>query len=219
MDKPAAAVVFLHGSGDTGAGIRSWVKELGFVKATEAAGVLLETPSAIPRPYKLAGGQISSVWFDRYDLPPTAREHTESIEASCAQIEAVVSKIVASGVPAEKVAVGGFSMGGGIALQWAFRTSHKVGAVFAMSAYLNDGAAVYKKIPQRAAGELPPVFIRHGAADGFIRTEWGAHTAAQLSKLGVDVNFDTVPGLVHQLDPREINELREFLSTRLGVRL
>eukprot|EP01050_Picozoa_sp_SAG11_P057586 SAG11_NODE_36340_length_262_cov_0.631902_1_plen_78_part_01 len=41
---------------------------------------------------------------------------------------------------------------------------------------------------------------RHGAADDFILPAWGRATAQRLESLGVDVNYDEVPGLMHQLE-------------------
>ena len=101
---PRAALIFLHGSGDTGAGLQEYLRFAwhGFLPALAAAGVDCHFPSASPRPYRLAGGQTSSVWFDRYALEPTAREHTESIDESCTRLETLIDKIVASGVPEER---------------------------------------------------------------------------------------------------------------------
>lgn len=138
------------------------LRRLGFMKAMTALGVLVETPSATPRPYRLMGGQISSVWFDRYDLHPDSKEHVESIEETFAKLDAFVTKFIASGTPPDKVVIGGFSMGGGMALQYAFRTKHKLGGVFALSSYVNTGAAVYKLIAAANKDSLPPVFMRHG---------------------------------------------------------
>ena len=107
-----AALIFLHGSGDTGEGVRAWLSQLGFVAECERAGLSVETPSATPRPYKLAGGRVMSVWYDRNGLLPTAEEHLASVEASCAELENIVSKLVVSGTPAERIVIGGFSMGG-----------------------------------------------------------------------------------------------------------
>jgi len=185
------------------------------MKAMTALGVLVETPSATPRPYRLMGGQISSVWFDRYDLHPDSKEHVESIEETFAKLDAFVTKFIASGTPPDKVVIGGFSMGGGMALQYAFRTKHKLGGVFALSSYVNTDAAVYKLIAAANKDSLPPVFMRHGAADDFILTDWGRGTADHLSKLGVQVQFETVPGVAHMLVRSTTNELRNWLSERL----
>ena len=65
-----------------------------------------------------------SVWFDRYAMEPSSPERTESVEASCSQLEMLLDDVVASGVAPSRILIGGFSMGGGIALQTALRSKH-----------------------------------------------------------------------------------------------
>ena len=112
-----------------------------------------------------------------------------------------------------------------VSLQYGFRTKHKLAGLFALSSYLNDDAAVYSRLEQEcssppcAAGTakgLPPVFMRHGEADGYIRPAWGRGTAEKLSDLGVDVTFDSIPNLQHSLDPREMEELRKWIFEQLA---
>ena len=72
-----SAVIFLHGSGDTGEGLQRGLANSRFTATMKAAGVRLVFPSATPRPYQLAGGNTMSIWFDRTGLPPEAPEHAE----------------------------------------------------------------------------------------------------------------------------------------------
>ena len=48
-----------------------------FVRAFEEAGVQVQYPSAVPRPYTLFGGRTTSVWFDRRAMDPRSPEQTE----------------------------------------------------------------------------------------------------------------------------------------------
>ena len=52
------AIVFLHGSGDSGLGMATWLKQLGFDPKPDTVLIL---PSAPTRPYTLAGGERSAV--------------------------------------------------------------------------------------------------------------------------------------------------------------
>ena len=210
-----AAIIFLHGSGDTGPGVKSYLAHVAggrLLKAAKQHGIAMHFPSATPRPYRLAGGSTMSVWFDRYALEPSAPEHTESVEASCAQLDALVDSVVATGVPASRIAIGGFSMGGGIALQCMLRSPHRsFAACFALSSFLCDEAAVYRRIGPSAV----PIFMRHGDADDFILSAWGQATATKLTSHALDVDFATVPGLAHELGDDEINELTDWLLPKL----
>ena len=52
------AVIFLHGSGDSGLGMATWLKQLGYSPDPD---IVLIIPSAPMRPYTLAGGEESAV--------------------------------------------------------------------------------------------------------------------------------------------------------------
>lgn len=206
----AGAVIFLHGSGDTGPGFESSLRQTPLLRNLSDAGVRVEFPSAVPRPYTLFGGRTASVWFDRLGMDPSSPEQTDSVLASCRRIEAVLDEVVASGVPPGRIAVGGFSMGGGIALQAALRSRHSIGGVFALSSYLCDRAAVYT--PEGRAAVSPPVYMAHGAADGFVRPAWGRGTADKLGKMGVDVRWRKYDGLRHEMRGDELDDLADWLG-------
>ena len=212
----AAAVIFCHGSGDTGPGVREYLAAVGNPESRlREAGIELHCPSARPIPYRLAGGQRSSVWFDRYALEPSAPEHVESVAASVAQLHALVDALVAKGVPPARIALGGFSMGGGIALQAGLRYPSRLGAVFALSSYACQSSELFAVA--RGSASPPPVFMRHGAADDFILPAWGGATAEQLAAAGVEVDFATRPGLPHAMATDEVAELFEWVTAKLTV--
>ena len=111
-------------------------------------------------------------------------------------------------------------------MQFGFRTKHKLAGLFALSSYLNEDSAVYTLLEQEcpsppcAAGSLeavPPVFMRHGAADTYIQPAWGRRTAEKLSEHGVEVAFGSIPNVQHSLDPHEMEDLTAWVFERLGV--
>lgn len=60
-----AVLIMLHGSGDTGPGMRFALRQVAdghLVRALRERGVDVLTPSAEPRSYFQAPGQKSSVW-------------------------------------------------------------------------------------------------------------------------------------------------------------
>jgi len=101
-------------------------------------------------------------------------------------------------VPASRIAIGGFSMGGGIALQAALRSKRRFAGVFALSSYLCKNAAVYGRLAaaldrlavaasddEDAALLSLPIFMRHGAADKFILPAWGGRICSPAGNLGL----------------------------------
>ena len=102
-----------------------------------------------------------------------------------------------------------------MALQFAFRTRRRLAAVFALSSYLCDQSDVYELLASSPTQHRPPVFMRHGAADTFIRTQWGEATAEQLRRLGVPVDFATIPRLSHQLSNAAVDQLAAWMESKL----
>ena len=215
------AVIFLHGSGDTGAGFRQWIGRESFVEALRRKGVRTEFPSATPIAYSLTGAR-DSVWFDRVGgMAPSNPEQTDSVERSATQINALINKLVAEDIPSEKIAVGGFSMGGGMAIQAALRSQHTLAGIFTMSSYLCDDAAIYKRLETRGNSDegesvslrdLPPIWMAHGEKDDFVLPGWGQATSQRLKALRLDVKFTTYPGLHHEFNASELEDLNEWLS-------
>ena len=215
------AVLFLHPLGDTGSDASQRLARSdtgGFLSGMEEAGVRVLFPTATPIPYTLQGGRTMSAWYDRSGLPPTAAEHPASVEASVARLEATLRELEASGVPPSRVAVGGFSQGGGIALQLAFRGSPlgaALAGVFTLSSYVCDDSPLWQAVA--AAPRRPPLFQRHGASDGYILPAWGEATATRLGELGVQVNFALELRLGHNMADAELAALTVWLHRTLGT--
>jgi len=109
------AVIFLHGSGDSGLGMATWLKQLGYSPDPD---IVLIIPSAPLRPYTLAGGEKSAVWHDRKELNIDAWEDKDGIGAMAQSLEKLVTEVAeVTRLERSKVALGGFSQGGHMALQ------------------------------------------------------------------------------------------------------
>jgi len=112
------AVIFLHGSGDSGPGLKQWVGHVrpDFLSALERARIKVVFPSAPARPYSMMGGAAVAVWFDRWALGPDAAEDPAGLASTTAVLRAAVAALQREGVPPGRIVLGGFSMGGGTAL-------------------------------------------------------------------------------------------------------
>jgi len=248
---PKGVVIFCHGSGDSGAGAKAMVEDV--VRTTPSScsskykllrdsGIVIEYPNAKLRPYSLNDGYMMRVWFDRTNgMDPRNPEDTASVEASAAQLNQLIDRCISEqSVPPENIAIGGFSMGGGIALQTAARCKHKLGAVFAMSSYLCDDSWVWSKLEKQQHNNnttrpmddsttassmnnstnnsllLSPIFMAHGSRDDFVPLQWGKSTAEHLERFGGDIHqFLEVPGAGHEVTTSELEELFDFLLLTL----
>ena len=174
-------MLFLHGLADSGDSTSRWLTQSGaggFIRSMEDAGVRVLFPTAPSIPYALQGGLSMAAWYDRTGLPPTAAEHRPSVEASLARLEQQLRELEQAGVPPSRVAVGGFSQGGGIAIQLAYRKpGTALAGAFALSSYACDDSPLWAALEDVAGQDRrrPPLFQRHGAADGYIRPECAPH--------------------------------------------
>ncbi|CAM9938711.1 unnamed protein product [Hapterophycus canaliculatus] len=142
------AVIFLHGSGDTGRGVREWLDSASGGKFERTLSDLglgpVVCPTAQERRYTLAGGAPSTVWFDRERLSPGSRQDRPGVLRSLRQVEEEVRKLEDAGVPRSGVFIGGFSMGGCLALEVLGSESlaGQIAGVFSHASFLNDDSAV-----------------------------------------------------------------------------
>ncbi|CAE7853016.1 LYPLAL1, partial [Symbiodinium necroappetens] len=214
-----AAVVFLHGSGDSGAGLKAYLRAVDggdLLDELAVQGIKTYWPDSGVHPYTLAGGESMPIWYDRKGLPPTAPEDTASVEKSVHILVKLLDKVRADGVPANRIVIGGFSMGGGIALQLALRHPTKIAAAFVLSSFMCDDVAAYALLQTPPSVDVP-ILMMHGEADWFIRPVWGKDTAARLKDAGLNVDFVSIPGLRHEISRKEIALLRNWLWNLLKL--
>ena len=173
-------IIFCHGSGDTGNGVKSWIESL--IPSQEIYNQYdWIYPNAKPIPYTLNGGMITSVWYDRSSqgFDPKYPEQTNTVEQSTSQLLNLINdEIQLRGRNPNTIIIGGFSMGGAIAYQTAIRyqynqwkkqrqqeseegktcrqestQSQSLGGVFGLSCYLNNDSKVWTLIDEMKKDE------------------------------------------------------------------
>ncbi|KAK6463875.1 lysophospholipase-like protein 1 [Huso huso] len=103
--KHTATVIFLHGSGDSGQGIRTWVRDV-LKQDLAFQHIRVIYPTAPLRPYTPMKGAQSNVWFDRYKISNDCPEHLESIDSMCKVLGDLVDVEVKAGVSKNRILVG-----------------------------------------------------------------------------------------------------------------
>ena len=211
------AVIFLHGSGDSGAGVHAWVETLlpEWFSTMEQKGIETIFPDAVPRPYSLWGNEVGSVWHNRVALDPSSKEETcEGINESANAINEIVAGLVSNGVAASRIFIGGFSQGGGMALYSAFHSEHIVGGAFALSSFLADDSSVYQKLAEDASLRMRfPVVMCHGDEDNMVRVGYGEQTCKKLKEAGVQTQWQAYSQLAHQLRKDELSFLLQWICS------
>lgn len=76
--------------------------------------------------------------------------------------ELLKREIDGCGIPARRIVVGGFSMGGCLAMHTAYHLNQELGGVFALSAFLNNKSIVYEALEGYKSNTLPRLKMFHG---------------------------------------------------------
>ncbi|XP_045782251.1 lysophospholipase-like protein 1 [Maniola jurtina] len=211
--KHTATVIFFHGSGATGDHMKEWVHLL--AKNFTFPHIKVLYPTAPLQPYTPAGGQMSNVWFDRVDINPNAPEALESLEKIEHDVKNLIKTENDAGIASNRIIVGGFSMGGALALHTAFRWEPNVAGVFAFSSFLNDNSIVYQELKKSTNNANVPLLQIHGDIDDLVDLTWGQTTFMELQSLGVKGEFHVMERLGHSLNKKGLNIIRDWVEKLL----
>jgi thioredoxin 1 len=150
-------------------------------------------------------------WF-KIDQPDLARP---TVTSSLQAIDEVVDEALSSsGLRAEEMIVGGFSMGGAMSLIYAFRAAERPrpAGVLVMSGFLPPVADL------DWSGELPPVLMQHGTQDPMVQIGRAREAAQELRSHDVPVTFRTYP-MQHNVTPESARDAKDWLElVRRGER-
>ncbi|XP_014669947.1 PREDICTED: lysophospholipase-like protein 1 [Priapulus caudatus] len=210
--KLTGSIIFLHGSGDTGFGVREWVSDI--LNDTFAfSHIRVVFPTAPPREYRPMLGAVTTVWFDREKISNTVPDDPQSIRESSTLLTQLIESEVKTGIPKHRIILGGFSMGGSMAMHLAYGSHPDVAGVFALSSFLSKASAVYGSAAQNNVN--PPLFQAHGLSDPLVLFDWGKETNDQMQKLGVENVLHTFPRLAHAMSAKELKLLKSWILSKL----
>ncbi|XP_064239581.1 lysophospholipase-like protein 1 isoform X2 [Aotus nancymaae] len=100
----SASLIFLHGSGDSGRGLRMWIKQV-LNQDLTFQHIKIIYPTAPPRSYTPMKGGISNVWFDRFKISNDCPEHLESIDVMCQVLTDLIDDEVKSGIKKNRILI------------------------------------------------------------------------------------------------------------------
>ncbi|XP_071648459.1 lysophospholipase-like protein 1 [Temnothorax longispinosus] len=208
--KHTATVFFFHGSGGTAEDLKEWVDIVNREKL-QFPHIKLIYPSAPSQPYTPINGMMQNVWFDRIAISNQVPECLESTNSMCQNVSELIDKEVADGIPFSRIVLGGFSMGGCLALHLAYRFRPAVAGCFAMSSFLNKGSIIYEHLKMNPENGKVPLVQYHGTVDALAPIEWGEESAKNLKDLGVNVKFIPLQNAEHELTRAEIKSWKDWL--------
>lgn len=208
-----ATVIVAHGLGDTGSGWKFLAQQWRLQKKFDYVKFIF--PTAPRRSITLNMGMEMNGWYDIKSLGEDIREHDKTnVLASREIFRDLIAKEIESGIPADRIVLGGFSQGGAMALFSALTYPKKLAGVFGLSCYLllpQEFAKLTQEVGD--ANKDTKVFMAHGDADMIVQYKFGQMSAEGLRDLGYEVEFKTYPGMPHSADEEEIAEVAKYLDS------
>uniref|UniRef100_A0A7G3AND7 palmitoyl-protein hydrolase n=2 Tax=Lutzomyia longipalpis TaxID=7200 RepID=A0A7G3AND7_LUTLO len=213
----SATVIFFHGSGDTGSNLVEWIRFLLGHDMT-FGHIKMIFPTAPLQKYTPLDGEESHVWFDRKAISIEAKECRLSLASIYETVGELLKTEIDAGIPESRIIVGGFSMGGTLAMHTGFHINQALAGVFVISSFLNRGSIVYDSLANpssKTAKQLPQFLMFHGERDTLVPIKWGMETFNNLQDLNVKGNFVPVRNTMHELKKSELLQLQEWILSVL----
>ncbi len=205
-----ASIIILHGLGADGTDFLSFGDQLDLATIGPVRYVL---PRAPVRPVTINNGYQMRAWYDILGTQTDRREDESGLRESMREVNALVDRERARGVPANRIVLGGFSQGCAMTLLAGLRYPQRLGGLVCMSGYLPLAASTQAE--RHDANALVPIFMAHGRRDPMIALDRAQASRDTLVKLGYAVDWHEYP-MEHSVCMEEIEALNAWLLKVLG---
>jgi len=216
-DAASCALIWLHGLGDTE---RRWAQlvtdEMLWLLHSECGYCKLVTPRAPVAPVTCNGRRKMTRWFDMVELPlsaghnpPTFGCDLASAEESVRRIHGIIDELLEIGMPTDKIAIGGFSQGGAVAMLAALGYPAPLAGCIAFSGLLLGKDELPRLIHPQNQGVQ--ILWCHGEHDAVLLPSLQRVGCDALQAAGIDVKRRRYP-MGHSSHPAELAEGASFLS-------
>ncbi len=207
--RPTHSIIWLHGLGADGHDFAPIVPQL----VTPASPpVRFVFPHAPVRPVTINNGMSMRAWYDIAAFDLNARQDEAGMRASVGEVETLIAREHARGVPSERIVLAGFSQGGAIALAAGLKHAQALAGIIALSTYLP--AYVAQPSERSEANATVPIFWGQGSVEPVVAMQRGVDSRELLQALGYAVEWHSYL-MAHAVCPEEIADLRFWLGQRL----
>ncbi|KAL8455998.1 hypothetical protein Emag_000241 [Eimeria magna] len=216
---PTAALIFMHGLGDTAAG---WAELLQVLEAAQLEdSTRLVLPTAPVRPVTLNMGMRMNAWSDIRGVTEDASEDKEGLLASKERIDALIDQEIKRGIDPSRIVVGGFSQGGAMAYLVGLTSPHRLGGILPLSCWCPLGNEI--EVSKHYAQSVPRILHCHGSRDDLVRPIYGQTSVEGIRNRFLDlgappdqcqnnISFKSYEGLSHSASQQELSDIGIFLS-------
>jgi phospholipase/carboxylesterase len=207
---PTASIVWMHGLGADGNDFVPLVQELDY---TGLPAIRFVFPHANTMPVTINGGYVMRAWYDITGAELTRREDETGLRASQKDIEALIAREKARGIPASRIVLAGFSQGCAMTLQTGMRHPEKLAGMLCLSGYLPLASVA---ATERSAESLAtPIFMAHGTHDNVVPFVRAQQSAQVLKELGYQVEWHEYM-MQHSLCLEEVQDISKWIRKVVG---
>jgi phospholipase/carboxylesterase len=204
-DSPTASVIIMHGLGSNATDFipvaRQWnLRAVGDVRFV--------FPDAPVRAVTLNGGMRMQAWYDILGPDLARREDDKGLRESLVDVQTLIAREIAQGIPASRIVLGGFSQGCAMTLLAGLRAPQRLAGLLGMSGYLPLAATTAAE--RSDANRDVPIFLGHGRADPIVPLAGAVATRDALVELGYPVEWHDYP-MQHSVCEDEIEHMQAWL--------
>ena len=195
---PTAAVILLHGLGDSGAGLI----DLGVAWREALPNAVFVAPDA-PQPCDMA--PFGYQWFSLQDRTPAAM--LRGVQQAAPILNEYIDNVAAHyQLTDQRVALVGFSQGTMMSLYVGPRRAKALGGILGYS-----GALIGAETLLAESQSKPPVQLVHGMQDDVVPFAAMRHAEVSLKAAGIAVQSLPCPQLAHSIDQAGLQRGAQFL--------
>lgn len=205
-----AAVIWLHGLGADGNDFAGIVPEL---RLPAELGVRFVFPHAPVQPVSINGGYAMRSWYDIYEANLVRRVDEQGVRNSAAQVQRLIEREIARGIPADKIVLAGFSQGAAITLFLGLRYPQRLAGLMPLSGYLPLAETLEAEASKAMLDA--PIFCAHGSIDNVVPPMLARESVKQLRAMNYAVDFREYP-MPHSVCAQEVADISAFLKKVLA---
>ena len=152
-------------------------------------------------------------WFDLFSFDPSGQEDKPGIEKSQELITNLIEEEINSGIDPSRIVLGGFSQGGALSLFIGLSGKYKLAGIIALSCWL----PLHKSFPGllNSNNVKVPIMQAHGDCDSVVPYYLGQQTSEAIKSFVKNHEFKTYKGLAHSSGAEEMEDIEDFLESRL----
>jgi len=203
-----STIIFLHGLGDTSQG---WL-EVGRRWSAKLPKTKIVLPTAPEIPVTLNMGMRMPAWYDITTLAEDGIYNAPGIELGQKMLNKIYQKeLEILNGDHSKIIIGGFSMGGALALFNSLSLSN-IGGILVLSGYI----ITPQKVKWECLQKDTSILMCHGMVDFMVPYKGALQTRDMLKENGfTQVELKTYEALDHGVNDKEISDTIKWLKKRL----